>query len=81
MELPKTVNFTIHGYPNVQCVAAIYFQSKYLLNMGTCLINFDKKPKVTVEYLPHSARILINDGEIWFDVDGQSAAEIERLFS
>lgn len=80
MELPKTVNFTIPGHPNVQCVAAVMFETKYLLNMGTCHINFDEKPKLIVEYLPHSARVIINDGAIWFDVDGQSAAEIENLF-
>lgn len=80
IELPETVKFTVNGIPKVQCVAAVMFGTHYLLNMGTCQINLEKKPQVNVEYLPHAARVSINDGAIWFDVDGQTAAEIEQLF-
>lgn len=77
-EFPDVVNFQSYG---VECVAAVMFGTKYLLNMGTCLINFPQKPKVTIEYLPHSARISFNDGQVWLDIDGESAAKIEHLFS
>lgn len=77
LEMPDTVNFTCFG---VKCVAAVMFKTKYFLNMGTCCINLDDKPKVQIEYLPHSARVMINDGAIWFDVDGDAAAQIEKLF-
>lgn len=80
IELPETVNFTVDGLSGVKCVAAVMFKTKYLLNMGTCIINFADKPKVSVEYLPHSARLSFNDGAVWFDVDGQAAAQIEKLF-
>lgn len=77
IEPAETVNFNVGG---VKCVAAVMFKSQYLLNMGTCTLNFPAKPKVSVEYLPHSARLIFNDGAIWFDVDGHTAAQIEKLF-
>jgi hypothetical protein len=75
--LPQTVEFKSDGKT---CIAGILFGGAYMLNMATCVINFDQKPAVQIEYLPHGTRILINGGKLWFDTSEQSAAEIEYLF-
>lgn len=77
-EIPTldTVVFQSNG---IQCVAFVAFGERGL-NMHSCQINLGKKPKVNIEYLPTCTRIMINDGAVWFDVEGQDAVDIESLF-
>jgi len=48
--------------------------------MRTCVVNYQTRPDIQLEYLPSGTRVLINNGDMWFDTDGDSAAAIEELF-
>ena len=73
--MPETVKF-MSG--EVECIAAVMFGCKCLLNMGTCLINLNEKPDVEIGDLPF--RVSVNGGAIWFDTNEESALEIVALF-
>ncbi len=76
----ETVEFTAYGAGGVSCVAVVMYKNKYLLHMGTCIIHFPEKPKVTVECLPYATRLVFNDGIVFVEVDGKVAKQIEKLF-
>lgn len=74
--LPEVVEFECEG---ITCRAYVSF-GQCGLNMRLCHINLGESPKVNIEYLPDRTRVIVNDGMIWFDTSGQSAAAIENLF-
>src|SRR5690554_2249848 len=73
---PNSIEFTAEG---VKCIA-FRLGSLYGLNMRTCVVNYQTRPDIQLEYLPSGTRVLINNGDMWFDTDGDSAAAIEELF-
>lgn len=75
--MPEVVSFKANGFP---CKAYCLFGQDYGLNMGSAVINFRSQPKVSLEYLPHAARVTLDEGLVWFDTDSDSAAAIESLF-
>lgn len=74
--IPEVVDFVANG---VKCKAYVSFGERGL-NMQSCHVNLGGSPKVAIEYLPGFTRVSINDGQLWFDTEEQSAAEIEALF-
>lgn len=77
-EMMKTVTFTANG---CECVAYVAFGKQYGVNFHSCMLHLgEHKPAVHIEYVPHAARVKINDA-VWFDCHPDEAAEIEALFA
>lgn len=76
MEQPEVVRFESEG---IKCIAFVSFGQRSL-NMRSCLINLGEKVKTHIEFLPDRVRVVINDGQLWFDTSERSAVEIEALF-
>lgn len=75
-EMPEVVIFTSQG---VECRAFVAFDN-YGLNMRSCQVMFRQRPSVDIMDLPDATRVRINNGEVWFDTSGDSAAAIKALF-
>lgn len=75
--MPKTVKFRSQ---NANCVAFEVFGT-YGLNMKSCQINFgEARPTVEVQPIEDFWRVRLNDGQVWFDTDAESAGAIAELF-
>ena len=83
LPMPEVVKFKASGHPNTECIFSVITfpgtKPMYMLNLKLATINFDAKPTIDIDYLPHSCRVRLNDGNIWFDTDEVSAARIEQL--
>lgn len=76
--MPNTVKFQSQG---VDCIA-FEVVGIYGLNMRSCQLIFgETKPKVEIEPVLGFCRVRLNDGQIWFDTNGESAGAIAELFS
>ncbi|TBW57421.1 hypothetical protein EZI54_07115 [Marinobacter halodurans] len=77
IEMPEVVTFDSGGQ---ECKAFVVFGQTFGLNMRVCQLMFEEAPSVAIEYIPGAARVRLNNGLVWFDTDGDSAAAIEALF-
>lgn len=80
-ENPKTDDRVVVNFMSgsVKCIAIVCFGQRSL-NMRCCQINLGKSPSVNINYLPDITRVIINDGDVWFDTDSHSATRIKSLF-
>lgn len=78
LPMPNTVKFRSQG---VNCIA---FEAlgNYGLNMRSCQIHFgESRPTVEVQQIEDFWRVRLNEGQVWFDTDGETAGAIAELFS